>query len=111
MDISRVNPRVSRVMDLKPPASGELASNRYENIDVLTAHDQVKFVIQDETDYRWAVEMVNQYGLDRRCDVLFSPVAEAISPVWLAEEMIKDRLNVRFQLQLHKILWGNRQGV
>jgi 7-carboxy-7-deazaguanine synthase len=111
LDISRVDPRISRVVDIKAPGSGEMVANRYENIAILTPHDQVKFVLLDEADYRWAVEMVKTHDLESRCEVLFSPVADQLSPVWLAEQIIKDRLNVRFQLQLHKILWGGRQGV
>lgn len=111
LDISRVDPRISRVVDIKAPGSGEMAANRHENIAILTPHDQVKFVLLDEADYRWALEMVKIHDLEGRCEVLFSPVADQLSPVWLAEQIIKDRLNVRFQLQLHKILWGSRQGV
>lgn len=111
LDVSKVDPRVSKVVDLKPPGSGEEGANRYENLDHLTPYDQVKFVIQDEADYVWSVAKIHEFDLDARCEVLFSPVAGAISPVWLAERILKDRLNVRFQLQLHKILWGDRQGV
>lgn len=100
-----------KVIDLKPPASGEEAANRYENIGYLMPEDQIKFVIQDEADYAWSVSKVREFNLMDRCEVLFSPVAGAISPVWLAEKILSDRLNVRFQLQLHKILWGDKQGV
>ena len=111
MDVSKVHPKVCKVIDLKPPGSGEEGANRYENLDHLSPDDQVKFVIQDETDYDWSVSKLREFNLMTRCEVLFSPVAGAISPVWLAERILKDRLNVRFQLQLHKILWGDRQGV
>ena len=111
MSIADVNPKVSRVLDLKPPGSGEEKANRYDNIALLTAHDQVKFVIQDEADYRWAIAKMAEYQLTDRCEVLFSPVAGERSPVWLAEKIVADRLNVRFQLQLHKILWGDKPGV
>jgi len=111
MDVSKVHPKVCKVIDLKPPGSGEEGANRYENLDLLSPDDQVKFVIQDETDYDWSVSKLREFNLMTRCEVLFSPVAGAISPVWLAERILKDRLNVRFQLQLHKILWGDKQGV
>ena len=111
LDVSKVHPKVCKVIDLKPPASGEEGANRYENLDHLTPDDQVKFVIQDESDYDWSVAKLQEFDLMTRCEVLFSPVAGALSPVWLAEKILKDRLNVRFQLQLHKILWGDKQGV
>ncbi|MEY4684142.1 MAG: hypothetical protein RLZ25_601 [Pseudomonadota bacterium] len=111
LDVSKVHPKVCKVIDLKPPGSGEEGANRYENLEHLTPDDQVKFVIQDEADYSWSVAKMTEFDLMSRCEVLFSPVANAISPVWLAEKILKDRLNVRFQLQLHKILWGDKQGV
>lgn len=111
LDVSKVHPKVSKVIDLKPPGSGEEGANLYENLEHLSPNDQIKFVIQDEADYHWSVAKLDEFGLMARCEVLFSPVADAISPVWLAEKILKDRLNVRFQLQLHKILWGDQQGV
>lgn len=111
LDVSKVHPKVCKVIDLKPPGSGEEGANRYENLDHLSSNDQVKFVIQDEADYDWSVAKLEEFDLMARCEVLFSPVAGAISPVWLAERILKDRLDVRFQLQLHKILWGDKQGV
>lgn len=111
MPINEVSPKVSRVVDIKPPGSGEMESNLYDNILALTRHDQVKFVLQDEEDYRWAVMIMEDYRIGDRCEVLFSPVAGGLSPEWLADQIVRDRLNVRFQLQLHKILWGDRQGV
>lgn len=110
LDISGVDPRVSRVMDLKTPASGEMEKNRYENIACLTGHDQVKFVIGDETDYRWSCEQLEQWGLAERCEVLFSPSFGRLDPTTLAEWVLRDHLPVRFQLQLHKILWGDEAG-
>lgn len=111
LDVAGVNPAVKKVIDLKPPGSGELAANRYENLDRLCAMDQVKFVLKDRTDYLWAVECLQKYALPARCQVLFSPVADHLPPVQLAEWILEDRLNVRFQLQLHKILWGDQRGV
>ncbi len=111
LDVSAVNPRVIKVMDLKPPGSGELAANRYENLAHLKPADQVKFVIRDEVDYRWAKDRLAEHGLAERCEVLFSPVAGEQAPAELAERILRDRLPVRFQIQLHKYLWGDRSGV
>lgn len=111
LDISGVDQRVSRVMDLKTPASGEMAKNRYENIEILSPHDQLKFVICDRNDYDWAVARLRQYDLANRCEVLFSPCAGQLHPTELANWILADQLPVRFQLQLHKILWGDRPGV
>ena len=109
-DLAAVDPRVVKVMDLKTPQSGEMHRNRYENIDVLGPRDQVKFVIMDESDYRWSAERVRQYGLAERCEVLFSPVVATLNPTQLADWILRDRLPVRFQLQLHKLLWGDTPG-
>jgi 7-carboxy-7-deazaguanine synthase len=111
LDVSRVNPKVVKVLDLKTPGSGEEARNRYENLDYLDAKDQVKFVIMDETDYRWAKAKLKEQRLAERCEVLFSPAAGLKDPTELAEAILRDRLPVRFQVQLHKILWGERPGV
>ena len=110
LDISRVDPRVSRVMDIKTPLSGEAARNRYENIGFLHELDQVKLVIGDRNDYDWSVAVMQKYALAERCTVLFSPSHETLAPRQLAEWILEDRLQVRFQLQLHKLLWGEEQG-
>ncbi len=110
LDISGVDARVSRVMDIKTPCSGEAVRNRYENIALLTPHDQVKLVIADRNDYDWAVAILRKYRLNECCTVLFSPSFGAIKPRQLAEWIIEDHLPVRFQMQLHKILWGDEQG-
>ncbi len=110
LDVSEVDPRVVKIVDLKPPGSGELEKNRYENLDYLSENDQVKFVISDWEDYLWSKEMLDQYQLPTRCEVLFSPVAEEQDPRQLAEWILEDRLPVRFQLQLHKLLWGDEPG-
>ena len=110
LDIARVDTRVSRVMDIKTPVSGEAARNRYENIAALTPHDQVKLVIGDRNDYEWAKAVVEKYRLTERCAVLFSPCFGKIEPRQLAEWILDDRLPVRFQMQLHKILWGDEPG-
>lgn len=110
LSIEAVDRRVVRVVDLKAPGSGEMARNRYENLGRLAPHDQVKFVLADRTDYEWARSMVEQYGLAERVEVLFSPVAGTLGPRTLAEWILADRLPVRFQLQLHKVLWGEEPG-
>jgi 7-carboxy-7-deazaguanine synthase len=110
LDIARVDGGVSRVMDIKTPLSGEAGKNRYENITHLTPHDQVKLVIGDRYDYEWARAVVEKYRLNERCTVLFSPVFGSIEPRQLAEWILEDRLEVRFQMQLHKILWGDEPG-
>ncbi len=110
LDISQVDRRVSRIVDIKTPGSAEAAKNNYANIDLLTANDQMKFVICDEADYRWSCQQVVKYALTKRCEVLFSPVHGRQDAVALAEWILRDRLTVRFQLQLHKILWGEQPG-
>jgi len=110
LDISRVDARVRRVVDFKPPGSGEVARNLWSNVQHLRARDQVKFVIGDRNDYDWSVERIREHELADRCAVLFSPVQGQLEPAVLAEWILADRLPVRFQLQLHKILWGNQPG-
>ncbi len=110
LDVSAVDPRIIKVMDLKTPGSGEAAKNRYENIDSLSAQDQVKIVICGRDDYDWAREVMQRFDLSQRCEVLFSPCFGALEPRQLAEWILQDRLPVRFQLQLHKILWGDQRG-
>ncbi|MDD5037153.1 MAG: 7-carboxy-7-deazaguanine synthase QueE [Methylococcaceae bacterium] len=110
MEVAEVDPRVVKVMDLKTPSSNEAGRNRYGNIDHLGPKDQVKFVIMNDEDYRWSVEMLRKYRLAERCEVLFSSAMGLQDPTELAEKILRDRLPVRFQLQLHKILWGNTPG-
>ena len=110
IDIGGVDPRVSRVVDLKTPASGEMHRNRLENLPLLTPHDQLKFVVCDRADYEWARAMVADHALHERCEVLFSPSAQQLPARELAEWIIEDRLPVRFQMQLHKVLWGDQPG-
>ena len=110
LDVGAVDPRVSRIMDLKAPGSGEVARNRYDNIPLLNAHDEIKIVLADEADYAWARQQIAAHDLARRCTVLLSPVAGALDPATLAEWIVRDRLPVRFQLQLHKILWSDARG-
>ena len=110
LDIGGVDPRVARIMDLKAPGSGEYERNRWENIDLLTAHDELKFVLASREDYEWAGSACRQRRLFERCPVLFSPVQGQLDPTQLAQWILDDRLPLRFQLQLHKLLWDNAQG-
>ncbi|HEY9400834.1 MAG TPA: 7-carboxy-7-deazaguanine synthase QueE [Luteimonas sp.] len=110
LDIGEVDPRVSRVVDVKTPASMEAARNRWENLPLLTPHDQVKFVICDRADFEWARDIVAQHRLHERCDVWFSPSFTQIQPRELADWIVAERLPVRYQLQLHKILWNDEPG-
>jgi 7-carboxy-7-deazaguanine synthase len=110
LDISKVDKRISVVMDLKTPSSGELSKNLYENINLLTQKDQLKFVIGTDEDYEWSKTMLAHYDLTQRCQVLFSPVMGQLSPTVLAEKILHDKLCVRFQIQLHKYLWNDAQG-
>ncbi|MEJ2395403.1 MAG: 7-carboxy-7-deazaguanine synthase QueE [Candidatus Thiodiazotropha sp.] len=110
LDIAGVDPRVSRVMDLKTPGSGEAQRNRLENLALLTPQDQLKFVISDEADYQWSRDLLLEHRLHEVCEVLFSPVHGRLEASLLADWMLRDRLPVRFQLQLHKLLWGETAG-
>jgi 7-carboxy-7-deazaguanine synthase len=110
LDISSVDQRVIKVMDLKTPSSDEIDKNLFQNIEYLGAKDQVKFVIADTKDYEWSKSIMHKYGLSNRCEVLFSPVMGEMNPTELAEKIIQDNLPVRFQIQLHKYLWGDAQG-
>ena len=110
LDISGVDARVMRVVDIKTPGSGEVAKNRWENLPLLTTHDELKFVLCDEADYQWAKGMLSQHRLADKCQVSFSPVQSVLSATQLADWILRDHLPVRFQVQLHKILWHNEAG-
>lgn len=110
LDICDVDDRVTRVMDLKTPSSGEVERNRISNLDCLREDDQVKFVITDRDDYEWSCEQLKQFRIMEKCEVLFSPAQDQMNPAQLADWMIKDRVQARLQLQLHKLLWGNQPG-
>ncbi len=110
IDVSNVDPRVIKVLDLKTPGSGEATRNRWENLAHLGALDQIKFVLCDRSDYDWAKAIVEEHDLAARCTVLFSPSQTQLPAVTLADWIVADRLPVRFQLQLHKILWGGEPG-
>lgn len=111
MDISQVDQRVSVIMDIKTPGSGEESKNLWSNIAALSAKDEVKFVLVDRADYEWAKQVLNQYALVDKCPVLFSPVYKTLPPADLAAWVLEDHLPVRMQVQLHKILWGEKAGV
>ncbi|HZP67239.1 MAG TPA: 7-carboxy-7-deazaguanine synthase QueE [Rudaea sp.] len=110
LDVAAVDPRVVRVMDLKAPDSGESARNLWGNLEVLTTKDQIKFVLAGRSDYDWAVGVLRERDLAARCEILFSPVYGALAPRDLAEWILADRLPVRMQIQLHKLLWGQEPG-
>ncbi len=110
LDITEVDARVSRIVDLKAPGSGESERNLLSNLDQLRPSDEVKVVLASEADYLWARQQLADLALARRCPVLFSPVQGQLDPARLAEWIVRDRLPVRFQLQLHKVLWGAEKG-
>lgn len=109
LDIDAVDSRVSRIVDLKAPDSGECAKVRWENLALLTPRDELKLVLASEGDYGWAKTQLREHRLDTLCPVLFSPVQGSLAPEQLAEWILRDRLPVRFQLQMHKVLWGNER--
>lgn len=111
IDVTGVDQRVSKVLDLKTPKSGEVHRNFYDNLKLLTKNDQLKFVIADEEDYQWSKTRIDEFGLTACVDeILFSPVHETLKPDMLAEWILRDRLPVRLQLQLHKYLWADARG-
>ena len=111
IDTSEVDARVAVVLDIKTPGSGELKNMRMDNIQYLKPEDEVKFVLCNRADYDWAKSLINEYNLAKRCSVLFSPVFNQVNPTELAEWILQDKLAVRMQVQLHKILWGEKPGV
>jgi len=111
IDIAEVDVRVSRIMDIKTPGSGESEKNIWDNLPRITSHDEIKFVITDEADYLWAVAQLHEKALADRCTVLFSPSFGQVQAGELAGWILRDALPVRMQLQLHKILWGEKRGV
>lgn len=110
LDISKVDPRVTIVMDIKTPASGEQGKNRLENLSYLKPQDQIKFVICNEADYAWSKDVVEKKALQKICTVLFSPVWQQVSLEDLAQWILRDQLFVRLQVQLHKVIWGDEPG-
>ncbi len=110
LDIREVDKRVMKVVDIKTPASGEADKNLWENFTKLTRKDEVKLVICDEDDYQWAKQVLQEYKLTNKCNVVFSPSHEALNATQLADWVLRDKLPVRMQIQLHKILWNNSPG-
>jgi|TARA_B110000908_G_scaffold39026_1_gene47059 7-carboxy-7-deazaguanine synthase len=110
LDIAAVDERVVKVMDLKTPASAESEKNLWSNLDHLSENDQIKFVICNESDYEWCKARMLEHKLEERCEVLLSPSQDELSPSVLADWILRDKLNVRFQVQLHKVLWGDEAG-
>jgi 7-carboxy-7-deazaguanine synthase len=110
LDISGVDPRVSVILDIKTPGSGEAEKNLWANLDRLKPSDEVKFVLCDQADYAWAKQVLAERGLADKCAVLFSPVYGRLDATALADWILRDRLPVRMQVQLHKILWGEEPG-
>ena len=112
IDIGNVHPNVIKIMDLKCPSSGESGKNLYGNIDKLQPHDEIKFVIGNREDYSWAKQLVKEHDLEGKYRILFSTVFDCLPPNELAEWILQDSLNVRFQLQIHKYIWNpGRRGV
>jgi 7-carboxy-7-deazaguanine synthase len=110
LDVSAVDARVERVMDLKAPGSGEVMRNHWPNLGLLNAQDQIKFVLASREDYDWARQQIAAHALADRCELLFSPVQSVLDPAQLADWMLQDRVPARFQIQLHKVLWGDVRG-
>ena len=110
LDVSGVDARVNKVLDIKTPASGEVDKNLWSNLEHLTGHDEIKFVLCDEADYQWAKQVLHERELAKRCAVLFSPAQGQLAAKDVAEWILHDQLPVRLQVQLHKLLWGNEAG-
>lgn len=110
IDTTDVDPRVAVILDVKTPGSGEMANNVWTNLEHLKPQDEVKFVLCDRQDYEWAKQVLSERGIADKCSVLFSPVYSQVNPTELADWILQDRLPVRMQVQLHKILWGETPG-
>jgi 7-carboxy-7-deazaguanine synthase len=110
IDVTPVDARVVKILDIKTPGSGESGRNRLENLALLTRRDQIKFVICDRADYEWSRDLLRRERLEQRCEVLFSPSHGQLAPGLLADWILADRLPVRLQIQLHKVLWGDVRG-
>lgn len=110
LDISSVDVRVARILDIKTPGSGEVDKNLWSNLAALSVRDEIKFVLCDEADYQWAVQVLREYKLAEKCGVLFSSATGQLSPTTLGEWILRDHLPVRLQVQLHKLLWGEATG-
>ncbi len=110
LDLSHVDPRVCKVMDIKTPGSTEVARNNWANLEWLTPRDEIKFVLCDEADYQWARELIHSRQLQAICPILMSPVYGNLTPAMLADWILRDQLPVRMQIQMHKLLWGEGPG-
>ena len=110
ISLKGVDERVKIIMDIKTPDSGESTKNRWENLELLKQTDELKIVICSREDYQWSKEIIEQYKISEKCPILFSPCAESIDPRDLAEWILTDQLPIRFQMQIHKILWNNQPG-
>ena len=110
IDVSLVDPRVSKILDIKTPGSGEAGKNRWDNLARLTPRDEIKFVLCDEADYEWAKKLLAERRLENICPVLLSPSYHDLPARTLAEWILRDHLPVRMQVQLHKLLWGEAPG-
>ena len=110
LDVSAVDARVAKVVDLKAPGSGEVERNLWSNLDHLGPRDELKLVLTGEADHQWAKQVLAEHALDRKCAVLFAPVQGQLAPALLADWILRDELPVRMQVQLHKLLWGDERG-
>lgn len=110
LDVAAVDPRVSKVVDIKTPASGEEQKNLWSNLEHVTAHDQIKFVICDKDDYEWSKQILLEKRLSDKCSVIFSPAWQQIDLAQLSQWILNDHLPVRMQVQLHKVIWGDEPG-
>ena len=110
ISLKEIDERVKIIMDIKTPDSGEATKNRWENLELLKQTDELKIVICSREDYQWSKEIIEQYKISEKCPILFSPCAESIDPRDLAEWILTDQLPIRFQMQIHKILWNNQPG-
>lgn len=111
IDTSKVDSRVSVILDIKTPGSGEMENNKWGNLAHLKKTDEVKFVLCNRADYEWAKELLITHDIANKCPILFSPVYQQVNPTELAEWVLADKLPIRMQVQLHKILWGEKPGV
>ena len=111
LSIKEVDPRVKIILDIKTPESGEEKKNHWENLEVIHSKDEIKFVLCSREDYEWAKQILDQYQLTEKCEILFSPVYQKLNATDLGNWILKDQLHVRMQIQLHKLLWGEKPGV
>jgi 7-carboxy-7-deazaguanine synthase len=111
LSIKEVDPRVKIILDIKTPESGEEKKNHWENLEIIDSKDEIKFVICSRGDYEWAKQILDQYQLTEKCEILFSPVYQKLNATDLGNWILKDQLHVRMQIQLHKLLWGEKPGV